>query len=214
MSGDNLTICVGLLSAVLACMIGALTAPADWRGRTLWTLTVLFGAVTLAWWLAPVTSPLARHLFEVLAALFHSGGFVMLGTVSVVALMVGSSKPEASRKGTPEAVAASQAHQTKIEAGRVIDQLQRAKDNAAIALSRRSEREAERALPRVKAALLSANKQFGIPAPTWVDLAIIDLHDGVRVIEESLPFLRDGHVEEAREAAKSYLAKLVTEQSK
>jgi len=87
----------------------------------------------------------------------------------------------------------------------IIQIMRSAKENAAIALSHNSERSAERALPRMRAALLSGHKRFGLVNPPEIGRAIVELECGRRYIERVLPFLSGGHVEEARREAQKFV---------
>jgi len=68
--------------------------------------------------------------------------------------------------------------------------------------------ECERTLPIIRAALLSANKQFGIPLMAESGEAALDLEAGRRLIEKILPFLQQGHIDEARQAGRDWIEKL------
>ena len=61
----------------------------------------------------------------------------------------------------------------------------------------RTTREAEKEWPRMHAALLSANKEFGVPMPPIVNEAVMDLECGRRFLEQILPLLRADHAAEA-----------------
>ena len=74
----------------------------------------------------------------------------------------------------------------------------------------RNPREAEKEWPRMYAALLSANKEFGIPIPPIVNKAVMDLECGRRFLEQILPLLRAGHDEEARQAAATFNDRVTT----
>jgi hypothetical protein len=65
---------------------------------------------------------------------------------------------------------------------------------------------AEAELPRMQAALLTANKQFGIDMVTHHADARIALEQGRRVLREIYPLLRSGHIEEARLAGNERVA--------
>ena len=69
-------------------------------------------------------------------------------------------------------------------------------------------REAEKEWPRMHTALLSANKEFGIPMPPIFNKAVMDLECGKRLLEQTVPLLRAGHDDEAREAAQTFINKL------
>jgi hypothetical protein len=70
--------------------------------------------------------------------------------------------------------------------------------------------EAERTIPAMRAALLSANKYYGTPLPPDHNDPIIYLELCRRLIEKMLPFMGQGHVQEAREEAASFLARFET----
>lgn len=95
---------------------------------------------------------------------------------------------------------------------RVNDILRYAKDDAAIAASRYTSsnrnRTAESAIPRMKAALLSAHKHYGTPPLFETGEAHLDLELGRRLIEKVLPLLQEGHVDEARQEADAFMSRM------
>jgi hypothetical protein len=58
-------------------------------------------------------------------------------------------------------------------------------------------------LPRAEAALLSAHKEFGVRIPNPHQNPATRLETGVRLLEQVVPLLAAGHIEEARERAEN-----------
>lgn len=83
--------------------------------------------------------------------------------------------------------------------------IQMAKDGARRAAAKNNVREAEKEFPRLKAALLTANKEFGMPIPPSGRGAVNDLELGLRFLEVVLPLLHEGHIEEAKTEAEGFL---------
>lgn len=84
-------------------MIGALTAQPGWRTGLLWTCCGAFALATLGWLFPPNRSPFLMGILDVAVALIRSGAFVMVGTVSVVAIMVkGARLPPSGPLADPE----------------------------------------------------------------------------------------------------------------
>lgn len=98
----------------------------------------------------------------------------------------------------------------KREDARVISSLKQAQFSAGIAMTRRSKREAEKEVPVLKAALLSATKHFNIPELPAADEPEITLITGGRLIEKIMPFLEAGHFDEAKVEAQKFIAALST----
>ena len=100
----------------------------------------------------------------------------------------------------------------KRERQRVIQLLDHAQRSAAMAMADSSSsgrvRTAERQLPSMKAAILSANKLFGIPILPEGSGAVLDLELQRRMIEMILPFLEAGHPDEAQQEAHAFLEKI------
>lgn len=100
---------------------------------------------------------------------------------------------------------------------RVIQSLTFAHMNAGSALAdtppSARERAAEREMPAMKAALLSANKLYGIPIPAEGKTAMYDLELRRRMVEKILPFLQEGHTEEARQEAEAFLERVANRSS-
>lgn len=92
-TGDSLAVFALLASAALASMIGALTAPADWRAKVLWTMFAAFALATLGWLFPPTQSPFFMGLMRLFGAFAQSGALVMLGTVVIVALQSSGRAP-------------------------------------------------------------------------------------------------------------------------
>lgn len=102
--------------------------------------------------------------------------------------------------------AAADARETR----RAIASLQRAEDEARLAVVHNTEREAERAMPGMKAALITAQKRFGIPHVALDDEGqspIYALEFRRRLLERILPMLEAGHYDEACAEAKAYMGK-------
>ena len=99
------------------------------------------------------------------------------------------------------------------ERQRVIQSLNYAHQTAGMAMADVSssgrERAAERQLPGMKAAMLSAHKVFGLPLPPESRTAVLDLELQRRMIETALPFLKEGHPDEARREAQAFLDRLL-----
>lgn len=95
---------------------------------------------------------------------------------------------------------------------RVIQSLECAARCAGIAMADSSsagrERAAERELPGIRAAILSANKLHGIPVPPEGRNAIDSLEIQRRMIEKILPFLKEGHTDEAQQEAGAFIARV------
>lgn len=96
------------------------------------------------------------------------------------------------------------------EAASLFPTLHTAHRNARAALADASpsarERVAEIRLPAVRAAMLSAQKAFGTPMPPEEGTTLaMELEFHLRVLEEMLPYLREGHVDEARSKAQAVI---------
>ena len=74
-------------------------------------------------------------------------------------------------------------------------------------------RDAELALPRVKAAILSAHKRFGTRLPSQFEDINIDLEIQCRILERIIPLIRMGHIEEARTEVDLFIEKIVNNRS-
>ena len=221
--GDSLTVVLWLAGAGLATMIGALTAPAGWRARFLWVLTAAFVVAALAWVLVPAASPIYQAMSPVILALVESNALTMVGTVGVVALMLGGHRNRTTtteskvdgaegRQGPPSAEGDQRDQPEKRFRGdtiSVILALDRAKKQAVSALSELSQvgrqRAADRQMPVMRAAFLTAHKECGIPLPPEGDGSFKDLARHVHMIEKILPYLRQGHVAEAKSQAQAFL---------
>lgn len=89
LTGDSLSILLFLASCMVACMIGAVTAPKGWRTNSLWAGAVLFGV--------SVVVLLGRFpRLEATPTLAIIAGLTPAVTVAVVALMLGRSYPARS----------------------------------------------------------------------------------------------------------------------
>ena len=66
-------------------------------------------------------------------------------------------------------------------------------------------RTAEKQLPRIKANMLTLTKEFGVKFPPTTGKANLDLEGYLRVIEEMLPYLSEGHDEAAREIGEKWI---------
>lgn len=102
------------------------------------------------------------------------------------------------------------------ERQRVIQSLDHAHRVAGMAMadatSSGRERVAERELPGMRAAMLSAHKVFGMPLPPESRTALMDLELQRRMIEKALPFLQEGHPEEACREAQAFLDRLTNKE--
>ncbi len=96
------------------------------------------------------------------------------------------------------------------ETQKAISALYKARDDARIAVLRGTDQAAERAIPGMKAALLTAQKRFGTPAVQLDDSMppVTALELQRRLLERILPMLDAGHYDEAREEARAYLDKM------
>lgn len=90
---------------------------------------------------------------------------------------------------------------------KVIQQLNSASIRAKAAIGRNNVRESEKEWPTMLAALVSANKQFGIPMPKLGTHPTLNLELARRLIEQCLPLLKSGHDDEAQATAITYLSK-------
>jgi len=59
-------------------------------------------------------------------------------------------------------------------------------------------------LPQMKAALLTAQKEFGIPKPSETASAKNDLRRGIELLEAIVPLIAAGHEEEAKAEAEKH----------
>ena len=210
-TGDSLAVFALLASAALACMIGALPAPAGWRATLLWAMAAMFALATIGWLFPPTQSPFFMALMRLFGAFAQSGALVMLGTVSIVALIHG--RPSAQTNSIdnaddPVIRAASAKVRQKTEARSNRPFLIRDLDFARQSAYVRNPREAEMEWPKMQAALLSANKEFGIPMPPLGFGPIADLERGKRLLEKVIPLLRAGHDEVARKEAQDFVDSL------
>lgn len=100
------------------------------------------------------------------------------------------------------------------ERQRVIEALDYAKRHAAASMADVSssgrELAASRAMPEMKAAMLSANKEFGIPIPPQGESVVMSLQMQGLMIDKILPLLRAGHIEEAQQEAEALIGKIVS----
>ncbi len=69
-------------------------------------------------------------------------------------------------------------------------------------------KEAEKEWPRMLAALLSAQKEFGIPMPPSGIGALADLRIAEQMLEQVVPLLKAGHDAEAQQVAMSFIGHL------
>lgn len=113
--------------------------------------------------------------------------------------------------GPRAAVAAPPARGQSLEERKnraVISEMNTARHMAMIAVRHNSIREAEKEWPTMRAALLSAQKQFGMPMPPTGKGYLIDLECGRRMLEKSVPLLESGHVDEALQEAQAFIDRL------
>ena len=192
MSGDDLTVFVGLATAVLTCGVTALISPKGWQAKTLWGLTVVFLAATVGWVVAPAASPFVQLVRPYVTAFVQSGAFVMVATVSVVAII--------SSKGrrVEIATAGDNAKLAGRAARKAIDALSHARSSAAYAIDLKDNWEGEKTRNIMRAALITAGKQFDLPEVPETGEIWFDLTVRMRLIDQVMPFLEAGHIEEAR----------------
>jgi hypothetical protein len=207
-SGDSLTVLLFLLGAAVAAAIGAITAPEGWRTQALWGFTFAFCLIAIGWVLAPAASPAMQAIEPLALALVESNFLAMTGIVGVVALMLDRDRRASNQMNDAQIdMFGTEAHQD------LIYSLETAKREAEITTSTSNDanrtRNAERVLPEVRAALLSANRLYGIPLPpepkksSSVPL-FLEVHR--RLIEKILPFLKQGHLAEAHNQANALLS--------
>jgi hypothetical protein len=91
--------------------------------------------------------------------------------------------------------------------------LNSARDDARCALADTApsgqKRTAERQLPKLRSAMLSAHKLFGTPIPPEDENALLEVEFHCRMIEQMLPYLRKGHIEEARNKGQEFIDRIV-----
>ncbi len=164
-SGDSLAILTLLVGTMISAIFGAVPLDPGPKRNVLWGCAALFGLLAMGWLAAPVASPAVQLARTVIATVVQSGAFVMVGTISIAALMI-SRQPKATP--TPSEPPAAPAPDQK-EFDRVIRALKSAKDGATIVIQTATEksqiRDAEREMPQMRASLLSAHKLFGLPMP-------------------------------------------------
>jgi len=161
---------------------------------------------------------------EAIATRFEPWQFQALGAaffvVFVVMVLVSyDQKQLATPAATPsedsETEGADTDRRERRERQRVIQSLDYAYRTAGAAMAESStagrNRAAERNIPRMKAAILSANKVFGTPIPPEGKGAVLDLELSRRMIERILPFLREGHIDEAQREGVASLVRFVSE---
>ena len=197
MTGDPLAIWLFLLAAMIAAAIGALSVPSGKVRNSLWGFAALSAFAAFSWWHWSAASPIVRVVQPFVSALVQSGALVMVVTITVVSMMVRGQRPK-SNPGTVEVLQRDQDQ-------KVIRALEDARNYAHTALSLRTQRDAEMALPEMKAALLSANKHFKIPMLPLGLGAKLDIEAGMRLIEKINPLLDGGHIDEARTEAQAFI---------
>lgn len=77
----------------------------------------------------------------------------------------------------------------------------------------RNNRDVELKLHEVRAALLTANRQFGLPQLPALEDTRLELKASERLIELVLPYLEEQHIGEARTQAQAFLDKFSTIQN-
>lgn len=202
MSGDSLSVFLFLLAGALTMAVAAISLEPGWRTQLFWALAGIFIVMAGAWWLAPAASPLLQSIKPFAVALVQSGAAVMIGTVGTVSMMLYRQRPKAfdlSELETPIAEKTDQA---------IIKTLEGALVGTQISMSQGGTRGVERALPGIRAALLSAQKQFEIRLPQETGNTAVDMQTAQRFLEIVLPFLSLGHVVEARQEAEKFIERL------
>jgi len=191
--GDSLSVLLFLIGTSLAALMGAVVAQPG-RARTfLWVLMTSFVVATFAWLAMPTASPTIESLKPLVYAVVRSGALVMVGTVGIVAIMLKRNPSPVSP--TPSAISID-----------VIAALRSTKTDAQIALSNGGLASSERTLPKIEAALLSAHKQYQIPLLANSGNARSDLQRSLGLLEKIIPYLQQGHIEEAQYVASAYIS--------
>jgi hypothetical protein len=213
-SGDSLAVITLLAGTVISAIFGAIPLDRGRKRNILWACAAFFAVLLVGWIAAPAAIPAVQVARSIVAAVVQSGAFVMVVTVAIVALMIGRQPKAAPAPVEPSPPSAPNTGEHQ----RVIRALRGAKDSAAIAIRTSTDtnrvREAEREMPQIRAALLSANKLYGLPMPTEGGGAVIALELHRRYIEKVLPYLQQGHIEEALRQAEAYLARFNSPQEK
>lgn len=88
-AGDSLAVVLFLASVVIACVIGALSAPTPSHSRAIGGLGAAFLLILVAWIVLPNALPFVKGLRPPVEALVASGAPVIVVTVGIVALMLG-----------------------------------------------------------------------------------------------------------------------------
>jgi hypothetical protein len=91
---------------------------------------------------------------------------------------------------------------------RALDEIRLAMEYARVAIGEQTIVAAEGELPRMRAALLTANKHFGIEIPSDGRDAVYTLEKGRRLLREVYPLLKAGHTDEARASGAAFVARL------
>jgi hypothetical protein len=89
-----------------------------------------------------------------------------------------------------------------------ISSLQAAKQSADYAITRNGDRASRSELPVMRAALLTAQKVFGTPTMPDLGDAKAELMFSAQLVEQIIPFLMQGHVDQAKSAAEAFVRPL------
>lgn len=194
-SGDSLSVLLFLLGTAIAGVMGALTAPTGWRANTLWGVAGVFGLASIGWLVAPTASPFIQAFRPVAVAIVQSGALVMVGTVGVVALMVGrQSAPGQSNSAKPE-----------IDLSAILSQINAAIDKADWEDYTPDTSNIISAMAELDSAFTTLQKKCGLITPKLSQQSKASLILGVRFLRTVRPYLVAGHIEEAKEAAAKFL---------
>jgi hypothetical protein len=202
-SGDSLSVLLFFVGTALAGLMGAIVAPSGWRANVLWSIAVVSGVAALGWLVAPSASPAVQAIRPVLSAVVQSGALLMVGTVGIVALMIGGRRAQA-----PVPVLEEAPKFPTRSASDVINSLTNARLMAKQALTVGRDADFERALAGLVAAFLSAQKLFGTPTPPRRDRVVWNLEAAIRMADLVIPLLSEGHVDEAIRGANEFVSQL------
>lgn len=86
-TGDSLAVILFLASGIIGCLIGALSTEAPSRSKAITGLGVVFLVILIGWIATPSALPYVDAVRSVIEALVDSGAPVLVGTVTIVALM-------------------------------------------------------------------------------------------------------------------------------
>lgn len=180
----------------------------DWLA----VVSVWIGAIVLAFksWGAPLvsgaptvlTAPFWNFIPAVLVS-FALGAFIYRQFKPI------AFKPDIVQAGERKAVAGSALpFRLKQRSSVLYDTKLVARDARSAMADNPTHRTAEKQLPRIRAMMLTLSKEFGVSFPKSTGKANLDLEGYLRVIEEMLPYLSEGHDEAAREVGEKWISKL------